>query len=453
MEKIMPKNRICYGEHKKSQILFLIDAALINSAHVLTTGVFLSGYVIYLKGSDFLVALLNNSAVWASILTIFSFMILERMKVRKKLLIIINVLSRVLTCGVVFLPLITKSNKNIILLLSIMVILGNFLWGFYRLGYMIWYMEIAPKEKKNDYIYMRMLFLRIANTIAMVLAGYILDYYNKGPTGFLIVFLASLVISLIDAVILLFVEEPEYGKTESIKGNGLKKNVAMFFEPLKNNNYRRFLSFSFLYFLSLTISTSFTSTYLIRYLNLDYGIITTINIIMYLLMIASTKTWGRIQSIKSTVFVLKISALIAIFECFIYFFLTQQTTFVLYFAAIVSGIGYGGFNVAFIAYRFELMPNRGKSLYEGWFNAIDGISVLLAPIIGEIIIRNLGKLEGFSLLGFPISKFQFLYIVSFILIFIVVILSFYKPGIISGQKIDKKNKKSKEAGNEYFYNG
>jgi hypothetical protein len=60
----MPHNKICCGEYRKSQILFLIDAALINAAIILTTGVFLSGYVIHLKGSDFTVALLNNSATW-----------------------------------------------------------------------------------------------------------------------------------------------------------------------------------------------------------------------------------------------------------------------------------------------------------------------------------------------------------------------------------------------------
>jgi len=58
--KLMPHNRICCEGYRKSQILFLIDAAFINAAYVLTSSVFLSGFVIQLKGSDFIVGLLNK---------------------------------------------------------------------------------------------------------------------------------------------------------------------------------------------------------------------------------------------------------------------------------------------------------------------------------------------------------------------------------------------------------
>ncbi len=435
----MSHNAICCGEYRKSQILFLIDAALMNASIVLTTGVFLSGFIIHLKGSDFTVALLNNSATWASILTVFSFIILERIKVRKKLLIVTNIISRFLSGSIVFLPLIISDEKIIIRVLSIMVVTANFLWGFYQLGWMIWYMEIAPKEKKNDYIYMRMFILRIANTIVTVVAGYVLDYYEKSYTGFLIIFLTSLTLSLIDVIILLFVEEPEYGTTENIKNKDLKTNVSMFFEPFRSNEFKGFLIFAFLYYLSLTLSTSFTSIYLIRYLQFDYGFITTINIIMYILMIVSTKFWGRIQSKKGTVFVLKISALIAIFDCLIRFFLTEKTFFVMYFSPLIAGIGNGGFNIAFIAYRFEIMPDSGKSLYEGWFKAIYGISVLLAPFVGKMFMGIMPDLSG---LGFPISKFQMLYLISFISAGIVIILSFYKPGIILHEDRTKKPQSS-----------
>ncbi|HHW32498.1 MAG TPA: hypothetical protein GXX20_12655 [Clostridiaceae bacterium] len=146
--KLMPHNRICCGEYRKSQILFLIDAAFINAAYVLTSGVFLSGFVIHLKGSDFIVALLNNSVIWASILTVFSFLIFERIRARKKLLISSNIVSRFLSSAIVFLPLIFNDEKLIIVLLTIMVITANFLWGFYQVGWMIWYMRWYPSGKR-----------------------------------------------------------------------------------------------------------------------------------------------------------------------------------------------------------------------------------------------------------------------------------------------------------------
>lgn len=402
--------------------MFLIDAALINASVILTTGVFLSGFVIHLKGTDFTVALLNNSAIWASIFMVFSYLILEKLKTRKKLLIIVNIISRLLSISIVFLPLLINEQKILIWVLSLMVIMGNFLWGFYQLGWMIWYMEIAPLGKKNNYIYLRMLIIRIANTIVIVSAGFILDFFDKGYTGFLIIYIASLILFLGDIVVLLFVEEPEYKLPEDIKNNNFRMNVSIFFEPFRNKQFVNFLTFTFMYYLGLMLSVSFTSIYLIRYLKFDYSFITLINIIMYISMIVSTRFWGKIQGQKGTLYVLKISALFVIFECLMYFFLTEKTFFILYFSPIIAGIGTGGFDVAFVTYRFDIMPQRGRSLYEGWFKAIYGISVLLAPVVGEFIMNILPELHWS---WFQISKFQMLYLISFIFTNIVIILSFH----------------------------
>lgn len=420
--KLMPHNRICCGEYRKSQILFLIDAAFVNAAYVLTSGVFLSGFVIYLKGSDFIVALLNNSVIWASILTVFSFLIFERIRARKKLLISSNIVSRFLSSAIGFLPLIFNDEKLIIVLLAIMVITSNLLWGFYQVGYMIWYMEVVPQCKKNDYLYFRMFIARIAFTISTIIMGYVLDLYKKTYTGFLIAFITSLILSAVDVIILLFVEEPEYKVQENEKNS-----MATFLKPFLSIEFRNFLIFIFLYYLSLTISTSFTLIYLIRYLDFDYGFISTINVVSYILMIVSTRFWGKIQGRKGTVFVLKISAIIAILEYLIYFFLTEKTFFIMYFSSIISGIGNGGFNIAIMAYRLEIMPENGKSIYEGWFKAIYGISVLLAPFIGKILMN---VMPDFSWFAFPINKFQLLYLVSFVFAGFVIFLSFYKPGMV-----------------------
>ena len=409
--KFFDHKNICEGKYRNSQILFLIDAAIINAAYVLTSGVFLSGFIISLNGSDFIVALLNNAGTWASILSLFSFLILERIKKRKKALIITNIISRILVSGIVFVPLFISDQKLVIFITAIMVIISCILWGFYQLGWMIWYMEIAPDGKKNDYVYLRMFLLRIAFTITTLVMGYILDYYNKSYVGFLIIFVTSLMLSIIDTIILIFVEEPEYKVPE--RGKSIK---TIFLEPFKSVDYREFLIFIFTYYLFLTISTSFTSLYLIRYLNFDYGFISTINVISYIVMIVGANT-----------FVLKYSAIFVIIDLLIYFFLTEKTYCLLFLSCLIGGTGNGGFNIAIMAYRFEIMPESSKSIYEGWFKAIYGVSVLIAPIIGELLMNIMPK---FGNVVFPISKFQMLYITSFITGGIVVFLTFIKPGFI-----------------------
>ena len=216
--------RICYGEYKPADFI-PGRCCLINAAYVLTTGIFLSGFIISLEGSDFIVALLNNASIWATILSLFSFLVLERIKKRKKFLIIIYLIARILTCGIVFIPLLLNSAKLTVSVVAVMVIISHVLWGIYQLGWMIWYMEIAPEGRKNDYVYFRMFLVRIAFTVTTLVMGYVLDYYNKSNTGFFVLFITSLFLSIIDLIVLAFIKEPEYKVPKSISKKPFSLNL------------------------------------------------------------------------------------------------------------------------------------------------------------------------------------------------------------------------------------
>jgi len=412
-------SRFCYGEYKKSLVLFIIDGVLVNAAAILSSGVFLSGYLVYLKSSDFLIGLLNNSGAWASIIAIFSSFIYERMKKRKKFLITLNVTARMLICSIVFLPLISGNHAFILSAVSIMVILGNLLWGFYGIGSTVWMMSLVTKEARNEYINIRTLFLRISFTLTSFLMGIVLDLFNKSYTGFLVIFTTSLVFSITDAIILSKVEEPEnkiaVGGTFSLSGAA---------EPLCNAKYRSFLIFTFFYYLSLTMSSSYTSLYLIKYVKLDYSFISVVNVIANVTMVACTRLWSRVERKKGLWFVLRVSAIVVVLEFFIYSFLTERTYLILLFAPIFAGVGNGGFNIAILSYRYDLMPESNRTAYEGWYGALYGLSTLMAPALGSLLMRILPEINNII---YQYSRFQLLYLISFGVSMAVILIMFYRP--------------------------
>lgn len=415
-------HNMCRGEHRKSQLLFIIDGIFINASLVLTMGVFLSGYFVYLKASDFLVGLLNNSINWAPIAAIFSYLIFERMEKRKKLLIALVSISRILVCSIVFLPLISKNNALVLYMAVIMTVAGNILWGVYSLGFTVWLFNILPRESRREYIYIRIFWLRISFTAATIVMGFVLDWFHKSYTGFLLVFGISLLLALIDVIILINADEPV---------NSVNKeagfNPVMFLEPLKNSEYRGFLTFVLLYYVSLNISSSFTPLYLIRYLQFDYGFISIVNVIANIFLILCTKVWGWVERKRSLKFVFGLTAFFMVTEFFIYSFLKRDTYFLLFFAPIFAGIGNSGFNVAIFNYRYELMPETSRTIYEGWFGAVFGISTLISPAIGSAIMRRLPVIQNAV---YQHSSFQLLYLISFILATGVILFAFYGPAKI-----------------------
>jgi len=256
--------------------------------------------------------------------------------------------------------------------------------------------------------------------------GKVLDLFNKSYEGFLFIFAFSLLLSLGDLIVLANIKEvPNMVEKET------KINVKIFFEPLKSHIYRGFLIFVFLFYCGLNTSGSFSSVYFIRYLDLDYSFISAFNVLIYIFMIVSIRYWRKIESRRDVKFVLKISALIIIFEFAVYIFLRKETVMLMFLAAVFSGIGNGGFNIAIFTYRYDIMPESNRTLYEAWFGAVYGISTLVAPVIGNFLIHRLPELRILSL---SFNSFQINYFISFAVTMAILFIAFNGPEKLSVMK-------------------
>ncbi len=412
-------NPLFQGELGKSRKLLIFDGILQNAAVILTMGIFLSGYLVWLDGTDFLAGIVNSSINWASIAVLFSFLIFERLKKRKRLLITLTATARLLVCGAVFLPLFIPDKTIVLPIVTVMVILGNFLSALYGTGFTVWMFGVLPKDQRNEFVYLRMFWLRIAFTITTIAGGFVLDAFHKGYAGFLLLFSVSLGLSVLDIILLLNVHEPTYVLDDTVK-----PNLGMLAEPMRNERFRSYLVFIFLFYIVLTMSGTFTPVYLIRYLKFDYSFISSMNVIQYVSLIAFTGFWRKVEAKKGVTHVFRMTATIAVIEYFLYGFLTENRPWMLLPATILAGVGYSGFNITVLNYRYGILPEKNRTVYESWFAAVFGLSTLLAPIIGNFIMNRLPVVENAV---FAHSRFQFMYLISFALVQGVLFLSFNTP--------------------------
>ncbi len=404
-------------KYNSDQLLFILDGVLINASIILSTGIFVSGYIVFLGGSDFITGIINSSLAWASVASLFSFLIYEKLKRRKTFLIILAASSRFLVCSSVFLALFLKDRNVLLYGTCGMIIAGNVLWGIYAIGSMVWIVGISPKNTRNNYFYTRMLYLRIAFTFATIVMGFLLDFFNKSYTGFVIVFSTSLLLAVADIFILARIHEPQKHATETV----LKFDYTMFWEPLRNKEYRNLLIFIMLFYISITMSSSFTPLYLIKYLNFNYGFISAVTVIMYIAMIVFTRFWNKIEYKKGFKYVFYTTSVFITAEFLVYAFLVSERYYLLFLSPILSGIGNSGFNICIMNYRYNIMPDKNQTVYEGWFNGIFGFSTFIAPIIGGILLDMLPTVENWL---FRHSNFQLLYLISFILSGVIIIVFF-----------------------------
>lgn len=403
--------RLIPSSNRISCVLFLIDGVVINAAYVLSTGTLLSGYAIYLGASDFITGLINNSSNFSTILSILSFFIFERLQRKKKTLLIMNFVSRFFISLIIVLPLLSDSPGMAIPVLCILVIFSDVLWGIYRVGWLVWMMDNVAEDYRSSYIYLRTLMIRIVMSAVSLIAGFILDYYDKGYMGFFIIISASFILSIFDIFILNKIgEEPDI----PIKKNRI--NLRKFFEPFSSIKYRNFLIFSFFIYFFYTLSTAFTPVYLVKYLGFNYKTISIANVLSIVVMLITGIFWRRLENKKGTGYAVRSVVWVIAAELLVLSMVSRTTPFLIYAFPILTGAGMGGFAVFVMSVRYNLMPENGKTIYEGWFFFSYGLGMLLATFAGGALLEVLAGMEA----RVPsISRFQLLYLVSFAALLVI----------------------------------
>jgi hypothetical protein len=402
----------CSGEDTRSQKLFIHDAILINASYALTTGAVLTGYTLYLGASDFLAAFINNAASFSAIICILSFLIFETVTHRKKLLLTMNFTSRTLFMFILIIPLIIKTDDTVAVLITFTIVLSEIIFSIYRVGWLVWMMDTAPIKNKTHYIYMRMFYLRCAFSVVTLASGFVLDLFDKGYKGFVLLFGFSYVLSLLDLFVLSGVRDRKFDLGKKTKG------LVKFLEPMKAKKYREFLIFIFIFYFFFSIANAYTPVYMIKYLKFDYRLILSMSVLSMLAMIVSNLFWMKAEKKKGSNFVLTLSALLQAAGLLIIGFMTGRSYFLYYISTMIMGFGSGGFNTTSFTYRFELMPEIGKTIYESWFYLVFGFATLLAPLTGQLFINILPEFTNRFINN---SRMQLLYMISFVLLVLSVV--------------------------------
>jgi Na+/melibiose symporter-like transporter len=410
-----------FSGYNRDQKLFVTEAMLINSAINITGGVFLTGLLLMLGASNLMVGLIMSSGAWSMMLSLVSSVVVERIRNKRAMLTWVVVSSRLLASLPVFLPAIMGTGGQAVMLSAVMLIVGNVIFSLYNTGFTIFFMEAIPVEGRTPYIYTRIFFTRIAYTVFILAMGFLLDGLHKSYTGFILVFSIGLVLGVADGLVI-----------AKIKGNdasadnasvpprlSLMQMVKQMAEPLLNRRYVRYLLFVFCFFFFINMGSSYTSLYQLKYLHLSVTFITVYNTFTYVIMIVVTRAWARMEERVGRLKVLAISSLLIASEFFVYTMLTTGTLWLIVLSPILAGLGNSGFWASLLPYRYDLMPQENKTVYEGWHCFAYGAAALLGALVGGGLQT---VLQAITLPFITFSVFQLVYFISGALAIVSVVI-------------------------------
>lgn len=199
--------------------------------------------------------------------------------------------------------------------------------------------------------------------------------------GFAVIFFVAVVASFFGLGVLSRLPEKE----KKIEEEGV---AGMFFLPMKDGNFRRFLLYNCWWMLAIGIGAPFWQPFMLQKLHMslfEVQIYGSINITSSILVL---RLWGRLIDVYGNRTAMRIIIMLGGFNPMIWLFVTPHNYKVLYLEAITSGIMWAGAGLVATNFVLSIAPNERRQLYSGVSGAFSGLAMMITMLVSGIFLPH-----------------------------------------------------------------
>jgi MFS family permease len=402
-------------DYNRSRNLSILEGCTYRTVYNLTSEAYLAGFACYMGITDSLNGLLGAIPVLAGVIQVFSPIIFEKMQKRKMAIALLNLFHRLLLGLMMFIPLITDSSLERMVLIFSMFFISHLLFSFANPAASSWLIDLTPENIRGRYFGIRestLLAVAIVFTLAM---GRVLDHFkNNGSEfgGFVILFSFILVLAFVNFIVFSLMKEPPVKRNKS---NLTVKSVVTI--PLRDKKFKKIIILFILWNIGVQALAPFTSVYMVSGLKLVYTYISAVVMIGTFIKVLSARyLWGRLADSRSWVFIIKASIGLLAITHFMWSFVNPSTAYIMVpLLHIMSGTAWGGIVIATFNIQFIFAPEEGRTVYIGFNSAMGGLVGFASTLTCSILLRKFPNLR-INLVGFSIGSMQMLFAISGVLL-------------------------------------
>lgn len=416
---------------KKSQDFFILQVVVATVFSLLTSGTFLSGFAVYLGASDEMISFFSIMPTICGVFLLFGGIFLEKLHNKKQTVIALIVISRTTLCSIVTIPLFVPEGIRHWAMLAVTVV-AFALQAMSGVVVNKWFISVVPDNIRGRYFAVRQSFALAVSIALPLFTGWFMDSVRDKYIGFVVLYSLGLITMAIEVYAYRNIDEPAI----DYMGKG-KANLADIFRlPIQNKEFLNYVMNISVLYLILYFSCSFTSAYLIKYLKMPYIIINLMGIFSSVIQIFFIRIWGVLGDKHGHKFVMNLSIWFFAGEIFIWAIAPKDYfLYMVPFAFVFSAAANSGFLIGAFNRRYTIIPEKGRIIYDGFYSAIVGISLIIAPLLGGLV-KNLIASNEFITGHVEFGQFRILYMMTTV-------------GVILLQLVNMvRNKKSSEICND-----
>lgn len=272
----------------------------------------------------------------------------------------------------------------------LMMILASLGQGICTGAWADWMSYIVPRRIRGTYFGTRTSLITLAQFLASVAAGLMLDHTGDVILVFMFIWLTASVARWATTGLLFRHYEP----AEIHARPAGHISFADFIGRLHTHSYGRFvLAYSIIYF-GAYFASPFFALYMLNDLKFTYFQYSCIQLIMPLTTVLSLGIWGRISDRLGNIIPLRLATVVILLlpACW----LVSGNFWYLLGLNILAGIGWGGFQLLTFNYSIGELPSGQRLAYISYMNAIASIFFFAGSALGGWLGPMLPQFTAFQ---------------------------------------------------------
>lgn len=392
------------------------EGGFANAYTVLVDVPYLIAFALALGAGNQLLALIGGLPYLARVFQLAGAYLVERTGNRKRLSLLTTALNREVWLIPAVAALLITDQTLLLTVFTLTVLVSHFSGNMLGTVWMSWISDLIPPSLRARYFGFRnslMAAVSVALTFGIgALLDFFKDSFGSAVYGFAVMFVFAAAAGAVTMWFFYKQYEPPFTPPPYQKG------VAAFVEevrqPLRDKNFRPILIFFCLWSAAIGICSVFFTVQMIDVLKMSFLQIALYQIIITAGRVLFNRVWGQIMSRTGAAAVLKLSAsMIAVLPA-LWFFARPDFLLPIWIDAVLSGIAYGGFELAAMDVQISESQAKGRSYYFAWYGILSGLGYFLLSLVSGAIADSV-KGEFISLTAYSTYTFggyQWLFLAS-----------------------------------------
>lgn len=377
-----------------------IEAIFATVHLVLSQGIFLTNYVLFLGAPNLVCSLVESLPFLSQFMYFLSPMLVRRLRYRKPVSLFFSVTHRASWIVLIVLlyvdwPVAVKLSLMVLVLLfsNICAVIANNSW-------FSWMADLVPASLRGSYYGRRNAYLGLTSMITLLVGAKILHWSKQiaiPEAGYTMVFSIAIVSAVFGAFMMARQYEPNSPNVPPMSFRRLIDTVRSYPQMLI------FIKFYCIWQFSLGLSSALFGVHMVKELKMSPAEMGLMSFVTSTMALLGSRFWGRAVDQVGDRAILITSGMMVAMHVWCWMPATQDRMWPVWVTAVLGGFSWAGFNIVIFSWPQRLCGNEDRQYTYGLAGFFSGPSFVIGSMCGGLLTTYMPHVL------FHIGNYEFLH--------------------------------------------